>query len=51
MRLSGVAKDGTLVDISLSVSPIKDASGNVIGASRIGRDITDASRRRNDRNC
>ena len=34
-------KDGTLVDISLSVSPIKDASGNVIGASRIGRDITE----------
>ena len=34
-------KDGTLVDISLSVSPIKDASGNVVGASRIGRDITE----------
>ena len=34
-------KDGTLVDISLSVSPIKDASGKVIGASKIARDITE----------
>src|SRR4029078_12661450 len=36
-----VRKDGNLVDVSLSVSPIKDASGKVIGASRIGRDITE----------
>jgi two-component sensor histidine kinase len=34
-------KDGTLIDISLGVSPIRDASGNVIGASKIARDITD----------
>ena len=34
-------KDGTLFDISLTVSPIRDESGNVIGASKIGRDITD----------
>lgn len=34
-------KDGTLFDISLTVSPIKDESGKVIGASKIGRDITD----------
>ena len=34
-------KDGTLFDISLTVSPIKDENGNVIGASKIGRDITD----------
>ncbi|RPI42504.1 MAG: PAS domain S-box protein, partial [Hyphomicrobiaceae bacterium] len=34
-------KDGTLVDISISVSPIKDASGRVIGASKIARDITE----------
>ena len=33
-------KDGSLVDISLSVSPIKDAFGNVIGASKIARDIS-----------
>ena len=34
-------KDGTLIDISISVSPIKDASGRVIGASKIARDITE----------
>ena len=33
-------KDGTLTDISLSVSPINDQYGNVIGASKIARDIT-----------
>jgi PAS domain S-box-containing protein len=36
-----VRKDGSLVNISLTVSPIKDASGKVIGASKIARDITD----------
>jgi PAS domain S-box-containing protein len=34
-------KDGTPIDISLTVSPIKDADGKVIGASKIARDITD----------
>jgi PAS domain S-box-containing protein len=34
-------KDGTLIDLSLSVSPVKDASGKVIGASKIARDITE----------
>ena len=34
-------KDGSLVDISLSVSPVKDAAGKVIGASKIARDITE----------
>ncbi len=33
-------KDGSLVHISLTVSPIKDPSGKVIGASKIARDIT-----------
>jgi PAS domain S-box-containing protein len=33
-------KDGTYVDISLSVSPIKTPSGRIIGASKIARDIT-----------
>jgi PAS domain S-box-containing protein len=33
-------KDGTLIEISLTVSPIKDAEGKVIGASKISRDIT-----------
>ena len=33
-------KDGTRVQISLTVSPIKDSDGRVIGASKIARDIT-----------
>ena len=34
-------KDGTLVDISLTVSPIRNAAGRVVGASKIARDIMD----------
>ena len=37
-------KDGSLVDVSLTVSPIRDESGNVIGASKIARDISDRKR-------
>lgn len=33
-------KDGRIIDVSLTVSPIRDASGSIIGASKIGRDIT-----------
>ncbi len=33
-------KDGTFVDISLTVSPIKDATGRVIGASSVARDVS-----------
>jgi len=35
-----ITKQGRLVDVSLTVSPIKDVSGNVIGVSKIARDIT-----------
>jgi PAS domain S-box-containing protein len=34
-------KDGSLIDISLTVSPIKDARGIIIGASKIARGISD----------
>jgi len=34
-------KDGSLIDISLTVSPIKDATGKVVGASKIARDISE----------
>jgi PAS domain S-box-containing protein len=37
-------KDGTQVPVSLSVSPIRSASGAVIGASKIARDITETQR-------
>src|SRR4029077_20763222 len=33
-------KDGRLLQISLTISPIKDRSGKIIGASKIARDIT-----------
>jgi PAS domain S-box-containing protein len=33
-------KDGTLLDISLTVSPIYDSDGRIIGASKVARDIT-----------
>ena len=39
-----VRKDGSHVEISLTVSPIRDAEGRVIGASKIARDITDRKR-------
>jgi PAS domain S-box-containing protein len=35
-----LAKDGRLVEISLTISPIRDAAGVVIGASKVARDIT-----------
>src|SRR4029079_4460126 len=34
-------KDGSLVPISLTVSPVRDDSGTIIGASKVARDITD----------
>ncbi len=37
-------KDGTLIPISLTVSPIHDDAGHVIGASKIARDISDRAR-------
>ena len=37
-------KDGSLVDISLTVSPVRDVSGKIVGASKIARDITERKR-------
>jgi PAS domain S-box-containing protein len=37
-------KDGSLVDISLTVSPILDGTGRPVGASKIARDITERKR-------
>ncbi len=41
-----VARDGRRLDISLTVSPIRDEAGHIIGASKIARDIT--ARRREE---
>ncbi|HVN20242.1 MAG TPA: PAS domain S-box protein [Dongiaceae bacterium] len=33
-------KDGSFVDVSLTISPVRDSSGTIIGASKVARDIT-----------
>jgi len=39
-----IRKDGERIRVSLTVSPIRDASGRIIGASKIARDVTERSR-------
>lgn len=42
-------KDGRRLDISLTVSPVRDAGGRIIGASKVARDISDRKRRESER--
>ncbi|HEX4769288.1 MAG TPA: PAS domain S-box protein [Bryobacteraceae bacterium] len=37
-------KDGSLIDISLTISPVKNAHGVIVGASKIARDISESKR-------
>lgn len=37
-------KDGSLIDVSLTISPLRDLSGRIVGASKIARDITERKR-------
>jgi len=37
-------KDGQIIDVALTVSPVRDAAGQIVGASKIARDITDRKR-------
>jgi len=39
-----IAKDGRTIDVSVTISPIRDGQGRIIGASKIARDITDRKR-------
>jgi PAS domain S-box-containing protein len=39
-----VAKDGKEVDVSLTISPVRDSEGEIVGTSKIARDITDRKR-------
>jgi PAS domain S-box-containing protein len=39
-----VSKQGRRIDISLTVSPVRDRAGRVVGASKVARDITDRKR-------
>jgi PAS domain S-box-containing protein len=42
-------KDGELIDISLTVSPVKDRTGRIVGVSKIARDITERRRLEEER--
>jgi len=44
-----IRKDGTPVEVSLTISPIKDAGGRVVGASTVARDITRHKQEENER--
>ena len=44
-----LSKDGTPVEVSLTVSPIRDSNGRIIGASAITRDITRRKQEENER--
>jgi light-regulated signal transduction histidine kinase (bacteriophytochrome) len=37
-------KDGRDIDVSVTISPVRDSSGDVVGASKVARDITDRKR-------
>src|SRR5262249_34997773 len=39
-----ISKSGKPIDISLTVSPVRDSSGEIVGASKIARDITNRKR-------
>lgn len=39
-------KDGSLIDVSLTISPVRNAAGEIIGASKIARDITELKQSR-----
>ncbi len=42
-------KDGTRIDVSITVSPIKNADGNIHGASIVARDVTERKRQEKER--
>ena len=39
-----VRKDGRFIEVSLTISPVRDGSGRIIGISKIARDVTDKKR-------
>ncbi|HWF18688.1 MAG TPA: PAS domain S-box protein, partial [Verrucomicrobiae bacterium] len=42
-----VCKDGRVIDVSITSSPIRDKAGNIVGASKIARDISERVRAQN----
>jgi len=49
METVRIRKDGQPVEVSLTISPIKDATGRVVGASSVARDITRRKHEENER--
>jgi PAS domain S-box-containing protein len=45
-----LTKDGRLIDVSVTVSPVKDSDGKIIGLSKIARDITERKLDENRKN-
>jgi signal transduction histidine kinase len=43
-------KDGSLIDVSLSISPVTDPDGNIVGVSKIARDISEKKLEENRKN-
>ena len=43
-------KDGRLIDVSVTISPVKDQQGNIIGISKIARDITERKQEESRKN-
>ena len=39
-----VTKDGRRIDVSLAISPVRDGSGRIVGASKVARDISERKR-------
>src|SRR5439155_22554914 len=39
-----MTRDGRLVDVSVTVSPVRDSTGRIVGASKIARDISERRR-------
>jgi PAS domain S-box-containing protein len=46
-----VTKDGRLIDVSLTVSPVRDATGRIVGASKVARDVSERRRLDDYRNA
>jgi PAS domain S-box-containing protein len=44
-----ITRDGRLVDVSITISPIRDRTGRIVGASKIGRDIGERRRLEEER--
>lgn len=48
LETTGLTKDGQRIEVSLSISPIKDSQGNVIAISSVARDMGEAKRAREE---